>query len=114
MNLSTTIQTTQDIMRRDDGVDGDAQRIGQLWQRLENFFAIVTDGDHQPPPKTETGVPFVVIGNLNAGQISFNADRFVSEPYYESLDWSRKPTKGNILYTVTGSFGIPILVDTLN
>ena len=27
MNLSTTIKTIQDIMRKDDGVDGDALRI---------------------------------------------------------------------------------------
>lgn len=30
MNISTTIKSIQDIMRKDDGVDGDAQRIGQL------------------------------------------------------------------------------------
>jgi type I restriction enzyme M protein len=30
MSLSTTIKSIQDIMRKDAGVDGDAQRIGQL------------------------------------------------------------------------------------
>jgi type I restriction enzyme M protein len=30
MNLSSTIKSIQDILRKDDGVDGDAQRIGQL------------------------------------------------------------------------------------
>jgi type I restriction enzyme M protein len=30
MSLSTTIKSIQDIMRKDVGVDGDAQRIGQL------------------------------------------------------------------------------------
>jgi len=30
MNISTTIKSIQDIMRKDDGVDGGAQRIGQL------------------------------------------------------------------------------------
>jgi type I restriction enzyme M protein len=30
MSLSNTIKSIQDIMRKDDGVDGDAQRIGQL------------------------------------------------------------------------------------
>ncbi len=30
MNLTTTIKSIQDIMRKDDGVDGDAQRLGQL------------------------------------------------------------------------------------
>ena len=28
--MSTTIKSIQDIMRKDVGVDGDAQRIGQL------------------------------------------------------------------------------------
>ncbi len=30
MNLRGTIKSIQDIMRQDVGVDGDAQRIGQL------------------------------------------------------------------------------------
>lgn len=30
MNLSSTVKGIQDIMRKDAGVDGDAQRIGQL------------------------------------------------------------------------------------
>ncbi|SFU57727.1 N-6 DNA methylase [Halomonas korlensis] len=30
MNLSSTIKSIQDVMRKDDGVDGDAQRLGQL------------------------------------------------------------------------------------
>jgi type I restriction enzyme M protein len=30
MSLSTTIKSIQDIMRKDDGVNGDAERIGQL------------------------------------------------------------------------------------
>ena len=30
MNLSTTVKSIQDIMRKDVGVDGDAQRISQL------------------------------------------------------------------------------------
>jgi type I restriction enzyme M protein len=39
MNLSSTIKTIQDIMRKDDGVDGDAQRIGQLtWMLFLKIF----------------------------------------------------------------------------
>ncbi len=33
------------------------------------------------------------------------------EDYYNSLDIVRTPTLGDILYTVTGSFGIPIEVN---
>ena len=39
MSLATTIKTIQDIMRKDDGVDGDAQRIGQLtWMLFLKVF----------------------------------------------------------------------------
>jgi len=41
VSLSTTIKSLQDIMRKDAGVDGDAQRIGQLGWLL--FFKIYSD-----------------------------------------------------------------------
>lgn len=41
MSLSTTIKSIQDIMRKDAGVDGDAQRIGQLGWML--FYKIFSD-----------------------------------------------------------------------
>ncbi len=39
MNLSSTINSIPDIMRKDDGVDGDAQRLGQLtWMLFLKVF----------------------------------------------------------------------------
>jgi type I restriction enzyme M protein len=39
MSISTTIKTIQDIMRKDVGVDGDAQRIGQIvWMIFLKIF----------------------------------------------------------------------------
>ncbi len=39
MSISTTIKSIQDIMRKDVGVDGDAQRIGQLvWMLFLKMF----------------------------------------------------------------------------
>ena len=39
MNLSSTVKSIQDIMRKDAGVDGDAQRIGQLtWMLFLKVF----------------------------------------------------------------------------
>ena len=39
MNLSSTIKSIQDTMRKDDGVDGDAQRLGQLtWMLFLKVF----------------------------------------------------------------------------
>ena len=39
MSISTVIKSIQDIMRKDDGVDGDAQRLGQLsWLLFLKIF----------------------------------------------------------------------------
>jgi type I restriction enzyme S subunit len=83
---------------------------GWEWVRLADLLAMVTDGDHQAPPKSDSGVPFLVIGNLNTGNISIENCRFVSEKYFEGLDWIKKPQVDDLLYTVTGSYGIPIKV----
>ena len=82
------------------------------WVRLEDFVMAITDGDHQPPPQSKTGVPFLVISDVNTGVINFSHARFVSEEYYNNLPAIRRATKGDILFTVTGSYGITILVDT--
>ncbi len=45
MSVSTTIKSIQDIMRKDAGVDGDAQRIGQLGWML--FLKIFDDQEQE-------------------------------------------------------------------
>lgn len=35
----------------------------------------------------------------------------VPESYYSSLKENRKPRRGDVLYTVTGSYGIPVIVN---
>jgi type I restriction enzyme, S subunit len=82
------------------------------WVFLRNIFDTITDGDHQPPPKSDTGIPFLVIGNVNTGKLDFNRTRFVNKQYYDSIVESRKPKLGDLLYTVVGSYGIPVKVDT--
>lgn len=82
------------------------------WTHLEHVVASVADGDHQPPPKAATGVPFLTIGNVSAGVLDFSATRFVARTYFDSLDRRRVPTKGDIIYTIVGSYGIPLRVET--
>ncbi|HPC04416.1 MAG TPA: N-6 DNA methylase [Syntrophales bacterium] len=79
--------------------------------RLADVCETITDGDHQPPPKASQGVPFVTITNINDDhQLDFTKTFFVPESYYDSLSATRKPRAGDVLYTVTGSYGIPVLV----
>jgi type I restriction enzyme S subunit len=73
----------------------------------------VTDGDHSPPPKTEAGIPFITIKNIDkrTRKIDFSDTFKVPHGYYEKLKPNKKPQIGDVLYTVTGSYGIPVLVE---
>ncbi|MFG1271673.1 restriction endonuclease subunit S [Xanthobacter flavus] len=90
-----------------------AAPAGWVWTRLSSLFKVITDGDHQPPPKGDQGVAFLTIGNITTGRIEFNGCRLVPESYFKSLAPYRTPARGDILYTVVGAtFGRPALVDT--
>ena len=82
------------------------------WARLGAVAEAISDGDHQPPPQTSSGIPFLVISNVSGGVLSFENTRFVSVEYFNQLPETRKPRNGDLLFTVTGSYGIPVLVDT--
>jgi type I restriction enzyme S subunit len=86
---------------------------GWQWARLCTLFNVITDGDHQPPPKADNGVAFLTIGNITSGILDFEGCRLVPEAYYQSLARYRTPEKGDILYTVVGAtYGRPALVET--
>lgn len=81
---------------------------GRPQSTLSRACLSVTDGDHQAPPKAEMGVPFITISAMNSGEIDLNkATRYVPESYFNELKSERRPQVGDILYSVTGSIGIP-------
>jgi type I restriction enzyme S subunit len=82
------------------------------WKTLAEMCVSVTDGDHQAPPKADSGIPFLVISNINSGKFDFSNTRYVPESYYQSLQENKTPKKGDIVYSVVGSYGIPVLVET--
>ena len=45
MSIRTLVKSIQDIMRKDVGVDGDAQRVGQLCWMF--FLKIIDDQDQE-------------------------------------------------------------------
>jgi type I restriction enzyme S subunit len=79
--------------------------------KLNDICFSISDGDHQPPPKTDKGIPFVTISNItNTNQFDFSNTMFVAQEYYDRLDIKRKAQINDILYSVVGSFGIPVLI----
>lgn len=80
------------------------------WGAVHDLCISVTDGDHQAPPKSKKGIPFVVISNISSGSLDLSKTMFVPAEYFGRLPEDRKPKRGDILYSVTGSYGIPVLV----
>ena len=80
--------------------------------KLSDCCVTISDGDHQPPPKTSEGVPFITISNITEyKQIDFSNTMFVARDYYDNLDTKRKAQIDDIIYTVVGSFGTPVFID---
>ena len=81
-------------------------------KKLIDCCEFISDGDHLPPPKSDSGVPFITISNITGqNKHSFEDTMFVPESYYNGLNENKKAKKGDILYSVVGSFGKPVYVD---
>lgn len=81
------------------------------WVRLNTVCQSIKDGDHQPPPQSTEGVPFLVISNVSGGKLDASNTRHVPRSYFESLSNDRIGQEGDILFTVTGSYGIAVPID---
>ncbi len=79
---------------------------------LEELCLSIADGDHQPPPKADEGIPFVTISNLDETDgVQFEKTFFVPRDYFDALKETRRPIAGDLLYSVTGSYGVVVPVD---
>ena len=95
---------------------GDPVENEKGWEvkKLGEICTDITDGDHMPPPKSEFGIPFITISDIDKDTrcLNFENTFYVPEDYYNNLKENRKPQKGDLLYTVTGTYGIPVIVKT--
>lgn len=81
------------------------------WVRLIDVCKTIADGDHQAPPQVTSGIPFLVISNISKGNLDFSNTRYVTQEYFDSLAYERIAESNDILFSVTGSYGIPVIVD---
>lgn len=78
---------------------------------LKDICLVISDGDHQPPPKSKSGIPFIMISNLHKNSVDLEKTNFVPDSYYLNLLEKRKPRLNDILFSVVGSYGLVALVD---
>ena len=72
----------------------------------------ISDGDHMPPPKSAFGIPFLTISDIDSNNhLNFNNTMFVPKEYWDKIDDKKKAHVGDVLLSVTGSYGIPVYID---
>ena len=60
-------------------------------KKLIDCCEFISDGDHLPPPKSDSGVPFITISNITGqNKLSFEDTMFVPESYYNGLNENKK------------------------
>jgi type I restriction enzyme S subunit len=112
-NAEKNLQNASELFESHlDAIVNNAQENGEIVP-LSELATDITDGDHMPPPKVEHGLPFITIGNIDkqTRAIDFSDTFQVPREYFDGLKANKKPMRGDVLYTVTGSFGIPVLVE---
>jgi type I restriction enzyme S subunit len=85
------------------------------WQPivLKDVCSSIADGDHQAPPQSDSGVPFVTISAIHDGELNLSrATRSVPQSYYDGLSESRRARRNDVLFSVTGSIGLTAIVQT--
>ena len=72
---------------------------------MKEITLIITDGTHQPPKFEKTGIPFIFVSNITSNELTYNAEKFISEETYQEL-YKRTPIeKGDCLLSSVGSYG---------
>ena len=81
--------------------------------RLSEITTRITDGIHQKPNYTETGVPFISVKDITTGILKFGDCKFISLEDHQKFTKRCKAERSDILYTKVGAtYGRPALVDT--
>ena len=79
---------------------------------LRDVCTIITDGTHQPPKFTDSGIPFLLVSNIVDNEINYDTKKLISHEEYETLIKRTPIEVGDVLLTIVGSYGNPAIVKT--
>jgi type I restriction enzyme, S subunit len=72
---------------------------------IADHAVLVTDGDHNPPPRVPEGVPHLTGKNVRNGTFVFEGCSFISEADFERTKQRYEPTPGDVIVTCVGTLG---------
>lgn len=72
---------------------------------LSQTAELITDGDHNPPPRVTSGVPHLTAKNIRSGEIRVEGCTFVSLEGFEQTRRRYDPRPGDVIVTCVGTIG---------
>ncbi|MCD4755140.1 MAG: restriction endonuclease subunit S [Deltaproteobacteria bacterium] len=73
-------------------------------QKLKHICSLLRDGTHQPPSRTETGIPLLSVRNIVDGQfINLPDDSLISEKDFKILQHSFEVKINDVLLAIVGA-----------
>ncbi len=84
---------------------------GWKWVKLGDVVD-VRDGTHESPKLISIGIPLVTSKNLKLNKIDFDNVSFISNEDHEKIKKRSGVNKGDILFSMIGTIGSLVIVDT--
>jgi len=83
------------------------------WKSVKlSDVAKVYDSLHKSPNYTTTGTPMIRVTDLSQGFLKIEDTAYVDDYVFEEFSKKHKPSKGNIIFSRVGSYGISSYVNT--
>ncbi len=73
--------------------------------KLEQFTQFITDGDHNPPKRIDSGIPHVVVKHIVDGRIALDDVTYISGDDFEKVRKRYDPAPEDLILTCVGSVG---------
>jgi type I restriction enzyme S subunit len=83
---------------------GDPVRNEKKWEErnLNDLCRNITDGTHDTPDRTDSGVPFITSKNIRPYEIDLSVLEYVSEETHKEILKRTNPQYGDVIYTNIG------------
>jgi type I restriction enzyme S subunit len=84
-----------------------AHALEECWENgpLANFCALITDGEHQTPERTPSGIKLLSARNIRDGRLDLRKVDYVPLHEYERISRRCGPRRGDVFISCSGSIG---------
>jgi type I restriction enzyme S subunit len=83
---------------------------GWTWSTVDQLCSLVTDGDHNPPKRHETGLPHLTAKNVRNWRLDATDCTFISTLDAERVLKRYDPVAGDLIVTCVGTVGRTAIV----